>query len=316
MPGLGLQDAYRDPLLTDVFVAFKGNTGQFIAEEVFPMLPVDKETNYVFVLDKENLRAPKNTQRGLYDRAERADQGLTQVPIPQLVERSLEQPVAWKVNKQQQAPFDAKLVATQNVAEKILIEKEVALALYLSTSANLLNFVTLSGTSQWSDITSGISNPIQDTQTGMDAVIQASGYKPNVAVMGRQVFSKMRNHPQVVNRIQYVARATQEEIGSALADLIDVEKVLIGRAIQNTAAEGLADTLGFIWGKNFYLLYVAPTPAIMTASAGYHICIPSERYVDTWTEQAIKADFVRANDYYTRYVVAKECIYAIYNAVA
>lgn len=307
-----LNQVYRAPLLTDAMVRYSNSN--FIAEQVFPVLPVTKEQDYIFVFDKENLRAPKNSQRGLYDRAERVDYGLSQVAMPPLVERALEQPVAWKVKNQAQDPLQPELAATSNLTEKIAIEKEVALAAYLASGSNVTQNTTLSGTSQWSDYTN--SSPLIAIQNGADIILQNSMHAPNVAVMGRQVFTQLRNHPVVTDRVKFTARATQQEMANALADLFDVDKVLIGTASQNTAVEGQTDSISYIWGKHFWLMYVAPTPAINTVSAGYHLILPEERYVDTWAEQWIKSDVIRVNDYYTRYTMAVECMYAFYNAVA
>lgn len=307
-----LNQVYRAPLLSDAMVRYRNDN--FIAEQVFPVLPVTKEQDYIFVFDKENLRAPKNSQRGLYDRAERVDYGLSQTAMPTLVERALEQPVSWKVKNQAQDPLQPEISATNNLTEKLAIEKEVALATYLANTANVTQNTTLSGTSQWSDYTN--SHPLVAIQSAADTVLQNSLKKPNIAVMGRQVFSQLRNHPDVIDRVKYTARATQEEIANALADLFDVDKVFVGTAGQNTAVEGQTDSVSFIWGKHFWLMYVAPVPAIETVSAGYHLIIPEERYVDTWTEQQIKSDLIRVNDYYTRYTMAVECMYLYKNAVA
>lgn len=308
----GLNQVYRAPLLTDAMVRYRNDN--FIAEQVFPVLPVTKEQDYIFVFDKENLRSPKNSQRGLYDRAERVDYGLSQVAMPTLIERALEQPVAWKVKNQAQDPLQPEIAATNNLTEKIAIEKEVALATYLANTSNVTQNVTLSGTTQWSDYTN--SHPLVAIQAGADVILQNSLKAPNVAVLGRQVFTQLRNHPDVTDRVKYTARATQQEIANALADLFDVDRVYVGTAAQNTAKEGQTATTAFIWGKYFWLMYVAPVPAIETVSAGYHLIIPEERYVDTWTEQPIKSDLIRVNDYYTRFTMAVECMYLWVNAVA
>lgn len=308
----GLNTIYRAPLLTDAMVKYSNSN--FIAEQLFPVLPVTKDQNFIFVFDKSNLRAPKNSQRGLYDRAERVDYGLTMAPLPTLIEHSLEQPVPWKVKNLAQDPLQPELAATQNLTEKIAIEKELGLFNFLNNTANVPQNTTLSGTSQWSDYTN--SHPLVAIQNGADTVLQNSLQKPNVVAMGRQVFTQLRNHPDVLDRVKYTARATQEEIANALADLFDVDKVLVGTAAYNSAAEGATDNVGFIWGKSLWLMYVAPIPAINTVSAGYHLIIPEERYVDTWSEQEIKADMIRVNDFYTRYIMAPEAIYLFKNAVA
>lgn len=310
----GLSTAYRAPLLTNVMVRYRNM--DFIAEQVFPTLPVDKELDYVFVFDKENLRAPKNTARGLYDRAERVDYGLKQVALPPLIERALEQQVPWKLQRQAQTPYQPMISATNNTTEKIAIEKEIALATYLANSSNVPNNTTLSGTAQWSDYTDAASHPLNDVQTAHTTVLLQSTRKANTAVMGRLVYDKFINHPDIIDRLKYTQSTFAMTVDAALARLLQVDKVCIGEAVYNNTQPNITDSMAYIWGKHFWLMYVASLPALEEPSAGYHLIIPEERYVDSWTEQPKKSDFIRVNDYYTRYTFATEAIYAIYNAVA
>jgi hypothetical protein len=298
----------------------KYRNAEFIAEQIFPTLPVKKDLNYVFVFDKENLRAPKNSARGLYDRAERVGNNLKQVAMPALVERALEQPVAWKFRDQADDPFDPMIDATNNVTEKIAIEKEIALANYLSNSANVPFNVTKSGTSQWSDYgtTSGNynSNPLKDARVATTSILKNGLQKANVCAMGHDVMDWFINHPAVVERLKYSMATFSDTVEAAVARALGVKKVLVGDAVYNNSQSGQSDSMGFIWGPHIWWLYVADVPALYTTTAGYHLIIPTERYVDTWREQPIKSDLVRNNDYYTRYTFANECIYAIYNVVS
>lgn len=309
----GLNQGYRSKLLTNVMIKFRNQ--DYIAEKVFPTLPVKKDLSYVFVFDKENLRAPKNSTRGMYDRAERVDNNLKQVPLPPLIERTLEQPVAWKFRNQSDDPFQPMVDATNNVTEKIALEKEIALSNYLSNSANCPFNVTKSGTSQWSDYTSGISNPLKDAQVGAASIMLNGFQRANVAAMGRNTYDWLVNHPQVIARMQYAQQTFGDQVDEALARVLRVKRVYIGEAAYNNSQSGQADSMAFIWGNHIWFMYTADIPALYTTTAGYHLIIPEERYVDSWTEVPIKSDLVRCNDYYTRYTFSPECIYAIYNVV-
>jgi hypothetical protein len=55
----------------------------------------------------------------------------------------------------------------------------------------------------------------------------------------------------------------------ALAQLFGIPRIVVMRGIENTAAEGDANAHSFIGGKNAMLCYSAPTPGLMTPSAGY-----------------------------------------------
>ena len=81
----------------------------------------------------------------------------------------------------------------------------------------------------------------------------------------------MKNHPDIVDRVKYgqtpgaPARVTVE----AIAALMELDRILIMRSIENTAVEGAANSHSFIGGKNALLCYVTQSPGLMTPSAGY-----------------------------------------------
>ena len=54
-----------------------------------------------------------------------------------------------------------------------------------------------------------------------------------------------------------------------LAALFELEQVLVMDAIHNTAKEGATASHSFIGGKHALLCYAAPSPGLMTPSAGY-----------------------------------------------
>lgn len=114
------------------------------------------------------------------------------------------------------------------------------------------NKVTLSGTSQWSDYTN--SSPLKVIVAAMDGMF----FRPNVAVMGQAVSSVLRMHPKVV-------KAYNGSLGDDgmvplqfLADLLELDKILVGQAWANTAKKGQAASLARLWGKHFALLYQDP----------------------------------------------------------
>lgn len=309
-----LNQVYRDPILSDISIRYR-NT-KFIGEQVFPTLPVDKATNYVFTFDQTNLRKPVSTYRTGYARANRIDYGLTQVPIPALREASLEIGVTDDVKDMYQAPLQPMINATNTVAEQLLIEKEAAVIAAL-TSAQITQTTIYTSTNQWNNyLSGGTSNPLLDVQSASTSILTASLQTPNTMVMGRQVYDALLNHPQILDRIKYTNVATPGQVRQLLADFFQVEQVLVGESVVNTAGAGLAASLSLLWGKHAWLMYINTAPAIESITAGYTLYIPEKRYVDTWYEQERKTTIIRNNDYYTQYVMGAGCIYWFQNVVA
>jgi len=112
------------------------------------------------------------------------------------------------------------------------------------------------------------STPIEDVDKQADAILKNTGYRPNVLVVGTDVHRVLKNHPDVLDRIRY----TQEGIVTEqlLASLMGVDKYLVARATENTAASGATDVMNFVAdAQDALLTYAAPNPGLMTPSAGY-----------------------------------------------
>lgn len=100
-----------------------------------------------------------------------------------------------------------------------------------------------------------------------------------------------------------------------IAKLFDLEKCYIGSAVQNTAVEGQADSLSYIWGKHAWLAYVAPSVRLKQVTLGYHFSYKT-REAEKWDDGDAKARYVRVHDNYAQEFVAPEACYLIKNAVA
>jgi len=122
---------------------------------------------------------------------------------------------------------------------------------------------------QWDDYTN--SDPIGDVQDGRRSVMLSTGKVPNVLVLGRPVYDALINHPDMIDRVKYgqtpgsPAMVNQD----ALAAIFEVDRVLVMDAIVNDADQGQTNSHSFIGGNTALLAYSAPSPGIMTPSAGY-----------------------------------------------
>ena len=112
------------------------------------------------------------------------------------------------------------------------------------------------------------STPLQDVDDYRDQVLQATGFEPNVMVLGRKVFRKLKQHPQIVDRIKYTQKGiiTQD----LLAQFFGVDKLVVPGGINNTAKEGAVDAMDFIFsGTEVLMAYSAPNPGLEQPTAGY-----------------------------------------------
>ena len=100
-----------------------------------------------------------------------------------------------------------------------------------------------------------------------------------------------------------------------VAQWLGVDNIIVGRAINNTAAEGATDSMSFIWGKNALLMYTTASPSISEPSAAY---IFQKGGVDTkrFREEAEAQDVVEVTHLVDIKVTASDCGYYFPSVVA
>ena len=114
------------------------------------------------------------------------------------------------------------------------------------------------------------STPIEDVRILSEAVLGETGFMPNVLVIGRPVWNRLVDHPDIVGRIDR-GQTTGPAIANreAVAALFELDEVLVMDSIYNSANEGQTASNAFIGGKNGLLAYRTATPGILVPSAGY-----------------------------------------------
>lgn len=141
--------------------------------------------------------------------------------------------------------------AVMQLTDYIMLDREKRTADLVFNAANYpgANKITLAGTDQWSDFVAAASDPIDDIMTGINACL----VKPNVLTMGQDVWTKLSQHP----KIQKAVHGNQGDTGIArraqIAELFELDEVLVGQSRLNTAKKGQAATLSRVWGKSALL---------------------------------------------------------------
>jgi len=255
-----------DAALTNISVAYQQDRGSFKAEDIFPVVPVSKQSDKYFIFDKAawhrseaGLLAPGAETRGANFTLSNASYYCEVLGVHMDVADQL------RGNADEALNIDTS--ATEYVTDNILLKREVdCFSMVFETSS-------WTGSSTGSDITVGTqwstisSTPISDVNLQSEAILKNTGRTPNVLILGRDVFTSLNKNTDILNRIKY----TQRGIVTAdlLAPLFGVEKVIIADAVKNSGPEGGTTSMGFVAADTAWLGYVASSPGLMTPSAGY-----------------------------------------------
>lgn len=239
-----------DPYLTGIAIAYRNQS--YIADGVLPRVPVaSEEFKYNLYPVAETFAIPET----LVGRRSRPNEvTLTATEITSMTQDyGLDDPIPQTDIANAQAgglpsPVDG---AVEQLTDYIMLDREKRVAdLVFAAGSYASSYKTqLSGTSQWSDFTN--SNPISDILAGIDAALM----RPNVMVLGQAVWTKLRQHPKIVQAIAGQAIAGGITTREAVAQLFELEEILIGSSYLNTARPGQTASLSRVWGKHALLLY-------------------------------------------------------------
>jgi hypothetical protein len=266
-----------DQPLTNISVAYLQNASNFVASRVFPNIRVQKQSDVYFVYDRGFFNRNEAKIRAPSTEAAIAGFGLTTESYMASVV-ALKAQVSWQTMANADTPVQLERANTENLLLKMLIQKEVDWATkYFGPGIwgkNYTGVPSNPGVNQvihWSDQTAG--DPIKDIRTAKTDMLESTGFEPNTMVVGQRVMNALVDHPDIVDRIKYSGSVGNQNPArttvQALSQLFDIDRILVMRGIQNTAAEGEPNVHSFIGGNNALLAYVPQTPGLMTPSAGY-----------------------------------------------
>lgn len=236
------------PELTAIAIGYRNEN--LIADEVLPRVIVGKqEFKYQKYAMQDGFTLP-DTKVGRKSKPNEVDFSATE-QTASTSDYGLDDPIP-QADVNNAAPGQNPLGrATMNLTDLILLdrEKRVADLVFDAGQYAAANKITLSGSSQWSDYAN--SNPIDAILAALDGCIM----RPNVFVMGQAVWTKLRQHPRVVKAVLGNAGDSGVAARQAVADLLEIEQILVGQGWLNTARKGQPVAMQRVWGKSAALLY-------------------------------------------------------------
>lgn len=251
-----------DAVLTNISVAYMQMADNFIASRVFPIVPVEKQSNVYFTYDKNDFMRDEMQRRP--DGTESAGSGYGLSTASYNCEVwGLHKDIGDQVRANTDNPLNPDRDATQYLTQKGLLRQESQFVTdYFTTSV----WGTDSTPSAlWS--TYATSTPIRDVKVGKKTVLSNTGYLPNTLVLSYEVFDVLTDHPDFVDRIKY--SSSDAVTRDLMARLFEVDNVYVAQSVAATNVEGETEAYGFAAGKHALVCYVNPTPSLLAPSAGY-----------------------------------------------
>lgn len=273
-------DVHVDALLTDVSIGYK--PGGFIADSIFPIVGVDKQSDVYVTYD-----------RSFWARDEgRPNAALESNPL--LRAPGTQAAVAgYQVNKDAQyfaineavgveipdelvanadAVFNLEQDATLLATTLLKIRRDRAFVVDFMKTGVWGDDQTISN--KWSDF--GAGTPIEDLRESMFTVRQNALAMPGTIciTMGALVWRRLSDHPDLLDRIKYTEKGitSPDLLASLLSTPTYNVQVKIGEAVYTADEEGTAEssvTLSDIWDDDVLITFRPESASRMVPSSGY-----------------------------------------------
>lgn len=265
MPQPTRSDVHVVSALTNVSIAYMQAQSRFVANQVFPIVPVEYQSDKYFVFDSADFR--RNNAKPRAPGTESAGGGFDISTATYTCEvYSIHKDLPDQIRRNSDPAIDLDRSAAEFVMQQLLIQKESDWAsTFFDTGVWGTDVVGGTDFTVWDD---GASTPRDNIITGASAIAKKIGNDPNTLVVGREVHDQLKDHPLIKEQYKYTS--SESLTPALLANYFDVDRYIVGHASYTSSEEGASsETNAFILGKHALLCHVPPNPGLMQPAAGY-----------------------------------------------
>jgi len=269
-------DVHVNAPLTNISIAFLQSASAFVADQVFPNIPVSFQSDRYYTYDRGYFNRDEMAKRAEGTESAGSGYKIDNTPTYFADVWAFHHDISDQRRANSDTVLQPDMEATNLVTGKALLKREKTwVANYFVAGKWTADYTGVASAEdnvttfrQWNDAN---STPIEDLRAAKTNVLELTGFEPNTLVIGQRVFDKLIDHPDIVDRVKYGQTAP----GPAMIDvaelvaLFKIPRIFVMKAIENTAAEGASNVHSFIGGKKAFLCYAAPAPGLQTPTAGY-----------------------------------------------
>ena len=265
-----------DRALTNISIAYVQGADAFVADKVFPIVPVQKRSDVYFKYSKEDMFRDEVKERGQGAESAGGDYNV-EVEDPYLCKKyAYHKDITEEERTNYDSPLSVDRDTTEWLTHKWLLNRELNFAnKFFKTGVWGTEFTGKTSNPstgqvlKWSE---ELSDPIKNVNDAMLQMAEETGRKPNFAIMAPDVFYALKQHGDIMDRIKY----TQKGVITLdlIAGLFELDQVFIPWGILNKGektpkySEDEAD-MNFIYKGSMLLGYKTSRPSLKSPTAGY-----------------------------------------------
>jgi hypothetical protein len=278
MPSPTQADLHVNVPLTNVSVAYMQSADTYIADKIFPRVPVQKQSNIYWKYSKTDWRRTDVQRRA--PGTESPGVGWNNLTDSYFCHvYAVHKDIDDQTRANADSNFNMDRDSTEFITNQLLLKRDIDwVSRYFKTGVWTTEKTGVAATPttgqflQWND---AASDPIGDVARWIIDFRKLTGYKPNKMVLGAEVMASLKQHPDIIDRIKYTQRGIVTE--DLIATLFDVDDlytsyatVATGPQIPDAKAQDAAGTFDFITSPKAALLaFSTSAPSLQTPTAGY-----------------------------------------------
>ncbi len=266
-------DVHVDRPLTNFSMSVFQEESAFLASSCFPVIPVMNQTDKYYVWnrgdmfrDEARVRAPGTPVSRTGARLS-TDSYYCEIYelgdiIPDEVRRNADPGTNIEQNK------------VRTIIQKLLIRRErIFAANYLATGKWSTDIDGASVSPQTAEVlewNNASSTPIDDVLVGKETILKNTGKEPNTLVLTYDVRRVLATNAQVLARLTggQTPGGPAKVSDADLAKVFEVDRILVSKAVYNSAKEAATASMGFVATRSALLLYSNPNPGLDSETAG------------------------------------------------
>lgn len=242
-----------DPVLTAISIGYRNRA--MIADQVLPRVPVGKKEFRWWEFDQAEGFTVPNTLVGRTSRPNQVEFSAAE-KTSSVIDYGLEDPIPQDDIDNAPPNHDPRGQAVEGLTDLIALDREARVAKQVFDPATYPAGYKeeLTGTDKWSDFDD--SDPIGDILEALETPLM----RPNVAVMGQPVWTRLSQHPQIVKAVHGNSGDSGIARRQAVAELFELEEILVGASLLNAARRGQTPSYARVWGPHMALIHRDRSP--------------------------------------------------------
>lgn len=251
-----------DAPLSNLAMANFQTMGGFVASQVFPVVPVEKQSNGYYILDQNTYQRVPSTYRAPKTEARRIEFKTSTDTY-----NAKNYALAGDNAIEDLSNADTAVRLRQNtigiVTRGLLTDYEVRAANKAITGVSTV--ARMASADAWDAVSS--ADILTQINNAKLQIYSLTGLLPNTLVLDYRSYNYARRNALLFSKLQYATPGNGLLSTDQLKSMFELDNIFISTAIKNNARENATASITSIWGPTALVCYVPPTAESLALAA-------------------------------------------------